>query len=44
MATQQRFLRILRLFYQGLRLITAGLGKEIKLLEDEIKTSDQSQS
>lgn len=34
-----RLLRILRIFYQGFRLIVGGLKKEIESLEQEIKDS-----
>ena len=36
MKSQRQILRILRLFYQGFRLITAGLKKEIEEIEREL--------
>jgi hypothetical protein len=39
--TQRLILRILRIFYQGLRLITGGLKTEIAELEAEIKKADE---
>lgn len=42
METQRLILRILRLFYQGFRLITGGLKKEIAELEAELNESVNS--
>jgi hypothetical protein len=44
METQRLILRILRVFYQGFRLITTGLKKEIDAIEAEEKetTTDDS--
>lgn len=40
-----RLLRILRIFFQGLRLITSGLKKEIDDIEREVNESvNQSQN
>lgn len=41
METQRLILRILRVFYQGYRLIASGLKKEIDAIEEEIKKLDE---
>jgi len=39
---KQRLLRILRIFFQGFRLITSGLKKEIDAIEQELNESDHA--
>lgn len=41
METRRLILRILRVFFQGFRLITGGLKKEIDALEQEIRKVDE---
>jgi len=41
METQRLILRILRVFYQGYRLIAAGLKKEIDGLEENLSQTDE---
>ena len=42
--TLHRFLKLLRIFYQGLQHITAGLRKEIDEVEKEIEAEQAKQS
>jgi hypothetical protein len=42
METQRLLLRVLRIFYQGFRLITGGLKREIAALEEELNESADS--
>lgn len=42
--TIQRFLKVLRVFYQGLRHITAGLKAEIDEIEKELQAEKPTQS
>jgi hypothetical protein len=41
MDTQRLILRILRVFFQGYRLIAAGLKKEIDALEENLSKTDE---
>jgi hypothetical protein len=40
METHRLILRVLRVFFQGFRLITAGLKKEIDELEENLSKAD----